>query len=217
MESRGRVEADLMSSTSLDVCELWSGAGVVRVLGRPHLLQLVRVGSESSLDESAGLYSFQEAIHKGLYKQHGGEINEATNDRSTLDSGLEELRNRQAPPNLSLNVSTKPLPRLAMVSLVIVGVLVHGGVLAFAAVAQYTLKLKKNDLPPVTSGFPVFVAGTLFLAVGMFFCAQVVELSSEEVKYLPPGDDKTVIWLQQGGKTVGDQRFESFGRRTKNP
>lgn len=217
MESRGEVEADLMSSTSPDVCELWSGAGVVRVLGRPHLLQLVRVGSESPLDDSAGLYTFQEAIHKGLYRQQGSESpNTATIDGSNLDSGVEELRNRQTPPNLSLNVSTKPLPKLAMVSLVIVGVLVQGGVLAFAAVAQYTLKLKKNDLPPTTSGFPVFVAGTVFLAVGMFLCAQVVELSTEEVTYLPAGDGKTVIWLQQGGQTVGDQRFGSFARRTKN-
>lgn len=217
MESRGEVEADLMSSTSPDVCELWSGAGVVRVLGRPHLLQLVRVGSESPLDDSAGLYTFQEAIHKGLYRQQGSQSpNAAPVDGSNLDSSVEELRNRQTPPNLSLNVSTKPLPKVAMVSLVIVGVLVQGGVLAFAAIAQYTLKLTKNDLPPPTSGFPVFVAGTVFLAVGMFLCAQVVELSTEEVTYLPAGDGKTVIWLQQGGQTVGDQRFGSFARRTKN-
>lgn len=216
MENRGQVEADLMSSTSPDVCELWSGAGVVRVLGRPHLLQLVHLRSESPLDKSAGLYTFQAALHRRLYTEQGSDSNETTSDGSTLDRMREELRNRQAPPNLSLNVSMRPLPKLAMVGLVVVGFLVQGGVLSFAAVVQYTLKLKKNDLPPITSGFPVFVTGTVFLAVGMFLCAQVVGLSTDEVTYLPTGDDKTVIWLQQGGQTVGDQRFESFSRCINN-
>lgn len=85
-----------------------------------------------------------------------------------------------------------------MVRLAVAGVLVQGGVLAFAAVAQYKLKLPKNHLPLVTSGSPVLVVGTVFLAVGMFLCPQVVESSTEEVTYLPTGDDKSIFRLQQG-------------------
>jgi ankyrin repeat domain-containing protein 50 len=41
-EGRGVVEAELLSSTSHDVCELSNGDGVARVLGRPKILELVR-------------------------------------------------------------------------------------------------------------------------------------------------------------------------------
>lgn len=59
-ESRATVEADLMSFTSADVCELWSGKGVVRVLGSPALLQLIYV-AEAKSETSAGIYTLPEA------------------------------------------------------------------------------------------------------------------------------------------------------------
>ena len=32
------------SSTSADVCELWNGVGIVRLVGNPHILELVLEG-----------------------------------------------------------------------------------------------------------------------------------------------------------------------------
>lgn len=90
----------------------------------------------------------------------------------------------------------------------------------FAAITQYKLKLSKNDGPPLTYGLPLLVAGTLSLGAGMFLCAFIVETSTEECVWIPqPAISPTaaaVIWLQQGGQTVGDQRFECFARRTTN-
>lgn len=199
-ESRGNVEADLMSSTSSDVCELWNGEGVVRVLGSPVLLQLVAVSGPAGGTD--GIYTFNDAARVGIYKVKGGDP----------DMNLERIRGLQNPPNLSLNVSIKPMKHWVLVAFVVLGVLLQGGVLVFAAIAQYRLGLRKNDLPPVAYGFPVFVIGTLSLSVGMFLCAHEVEISTLETTWVPQRDSGSVIWLQQGGQTVGDQRFESFSR-----
>jgi hypothetical protein len=40
-EGKGVVEIELMSSTSSEVCELWNGYVVVRVLGSPPILELL--------------------------------------------------------------------------------------------------------------------------------------------------------------------------------
>lgn len=198
-ESRGNVEADLMSSTSSDVCELWNGEGVVRVLGSPVLLQLVALSG--SAGETDTIYTFNAAVRDGIYKVEGNS-----------DTNLEHLQNLKNPPNLSLNVSITPMKPCILVGFVVLGVLLQGGVLVFAAIAQYRFRLRKNDLPPVAYGFPVFVIGTLSLAVGMFLCAHEVEISTIETTWVPQKKSGSVIWLQQGGQTVGDQRFESFSR-----
>jgi hypothetical protein len=40
-ENRAAPEVELMSSTSHEVCELWNGQAVVRMVGRPEVQQLV--------------------------------------------------------------------------------------------------------------------------------------------------------------------------------
>jgi hypothetical protein len=40
-EGRGFAEAELCSSTSHDVCELWNNGGIARVFGRPHILEFI--------------------------------------------------------------------------------------------------------------------------------------------------------------------------------
>ncbi|KAI5850265.1 ankyrin repeat-containing domain protein [Morchella snyderi] len=220
-ESRGQVEADLMSSTSSDVCELWNGEGVVRVLGRPVLLQLVyEKSSEGGSGPGGGsrskISTFEEAIFKNLYKEEGEETQDPIQSDTSLDPEIEGYRKRQNPPNLSLNISMVPLSKRVLVVFVVIGVILQGGVLVYSAATQYVLKFKKNDAPPIGYGFPLFLAATILLAIGMFLCAQVVELSTKEKIWVrtEPTGAIDIIWLQQGGQTVGDQRFESFARKT---
>lgn len=92
MASRRGVEADLMPSTPPDVRELRSGGGVVHVYARWYLLQLVHVGSESPLDDSAGLYTFQDAIHNRLYAQQSTGRSVASSDGSHRDVALRNDR-----------------------------------------------------------------------------------------------------------------------------
>lgn len=42
-ESIAVAELELLSSTSSDVCEMWNGAAVVRIMGSPSILQLVHI------------------------------------------------------------------------------------------------------------------------------------------------------------------------------
>lgn len=143
-ESRATVEADLMSSTSADVCELWSGEGVVRVLESPALLQLIYVAEDKS-ETSAGIYTLPEAIRRGYYSKgtgpdHATEIIQDFDLENYYNYAFNDLAGFQAlqsPPNLSLNVSIKLKNRDSVSKVVApVGVILQGGVLIFAAVAQ---------------------------------------------------------------------------------
>lgn len=128
-ESRGCVEPDLMSSSSADVCEFWNGEGVVRVPGRPVLLQLVCFnGGGRGGEESEKICTFREAVKLGLYRAQGGAGDAAADDEDP--QALENL------PNLSLNFSVKPLGRWTLVGFVVAGVLLQAGVLAYAAVSS---------------------------------------------------------------------------------
>lgn len=44
-ESLADVEVELMSSTSHDVCELWSGQGIVRVKGEGPIREFIHHGT----------------------------------------------------------------------------------------------------------------------------------------------------------------------------
>lgn len=228
-ESRGTVEAELMSSTSSDVCELWGGEGVSRVLGSPVLLQLVYVGSgdvEKSEDEkpptvknSEGVYLFHEATRLDIYRRKGDagpspDIQENVDMEANND--IDDFLTRQNPPNLSLNVSIRPLDPKVLITFACIGFFMQTGVLIYAALSQYHLKLSKSGTVVPAYGFPILLTGTLSLAIGMFLCAQAVETSTKEETWEPTekGDSKSVVWLQQGGQTVGDQRFGSFARRS---
>ena len=67
-EGDGTVKAELCTSTSRDVCELFNRGGITRVLGRPNVLELVHVPRHSSpktqdpLANSSRLFLFRKYI-----------------------------------------------------------------------------------------------------------------------------------------------------------
>lgn len=225
-----------MSSTLSDVCELWSGEDVVRVIGKPVLLQLVYNGTtahendpERIFDLNDGILNFQDQKTKDtFYKPQPKPVDQVpakpasqspvqpTNQDPALEqrrwSDIDRLQARSNPPNLSLNVSIKPITRGRMVIFLIVGFLAQGAVLAFAAVSEYKLRLPKNDSSIPGYAFPVFLLGTATLACGVFPCARVVETSTQETVWEPKNADTTCCLAATGGTKVGDQLFESFAR-----
>lgn len=210
-ESRGTVEADLMSSTSLDVCELWSGESVVRVLGEPKLLHLVHVTGGSGENN---IFSFGDSIKAKHYQEEIPRFRGGNRGASSSNHQHPE-GSRENPPNLLFNVTFRPRRLQTMIALILLGFVLQGGVLAFAAVTQYKLRLPKNDGSIAGYAFPVFLVGTVALALGVFFCSQLIETSTTERKWFPVNPETTTsIWLQQGGQTVGDQRFQSFSYRS---
>ena len=60
MESPAMAELELLSSTSDEVCELWSGQAIVRVMGSPEILEVIFI-KELEGEASCGLYTPAEA------------------------------------------------------------------------------------------------------------------------------------------------------------
>jgi hypothetical protein len=140
-EAHGIAEAELCSSTSEDVCELWSNGGICRVFGRPKILEFFYTtggefypkfgqtsGDEASQSPSCGI-----ELPKRLWGQtrgsgnstHWKEINTKGSWNSKRDREVGkarknakrepeagEPRERFAPyPNLSLNVGIRTVPK----------------------------------------------------------------------------------------------------------
>jgi ankyrin repeat protein len=216
-EGGGSAEAELCSSTSRDVCELYINGGIARVFGRPKLLEIVldhqpeaddfykRSNSDEALP-SAGIYSFREYISK--FKDR--DWKESTGQLSKLTRRLRLRRQKAGPngddpmpdaklgkhdfapnPNLSLNIGIKKHGKGWFVAAAILGVLLQSAVLVWAAVARYKLHFVRDD-PTDKYAVPLTIMGTIFLAVGIGLCAFLVENSTEERVFRRkiPGDGK---------------------------
>jgi len=67
-ESRGAAEMELMSSTSHDVCELWNGTQIVRVMGSTSMFQILHFPGNN---DKCGLFTLEEAIDDNLLIKKG--------------------------------------------------------------------------------------------------------------------------------------------------
>lgn len=226
-EGQGRAEAELCSSTSADICELWDRGGIARIFGRPKILELVHdrrnddfydspassvVGGHSTLvvrRPVAGLFSFKD------YLRARGEAAEWKEVGPPPRDGEAGLDNFAPNPNLSLNVGIKKQPQWVFQAAALLGFSIQGGVLGFAAAATYTLRLEKDDMPMVSWSFPLTFAGTVLLCLGMFSCSALIEQSTSERIFRARPETETaprpkVYWLQPGGQVVADQTFRAF-------
>jgi hypothetical protein len=71
-ENFADAEVELMSSTSQDVCELYNGKAIVRMIGRPIVKQLIYLDwlkDEESGDEEFGLYTLEKPA--GRFAERG--------------------------------------------------------------------------------------------------------------------------------------------------
>ncbi|KAJ4996960.1 hypothetical protein K4K48_007606 [Colletotrichum sp. SAR 10_66] len=111
-EAAGNVEAELLSSTSRNVCELYNGGGIERIIGRPKILEVVldrNVADEEFTREggSAGIYTFADYVRNENHRQEwrpwphreGTEPSKGDGPKTSEEYG----------PNLSHNVSIKRL------------------------------------------------------------------------------------------------------------
>ncbi|KAI5842136.1 hypothetical protein DFP73DRAFT_515460, partial [Morchella snyderi] len=226
-ETRSVVETDLLSSTSSEVCELWSGGGVLRVVGTAALLQLIWVPGEVGKDsrnrhytkKRSGGSQSKRTGSRGNPEKPAADQEDTPDDQEDTPDDQEDTPDEKVdrnPPNISLNLSVKSVSRLTLIVFIIIGIIVQATVLVLAAVSQYVLHWPKNDLPISFYAFPVLCAGTIFLGVGILLCAHTVEKTTGEIIWVPkkpePKRGTFVLWLQQGGQEVGDQEFESFAQ-----
>ena len=237
-ESRGNVEAELMSSTSHDVCELWNGDGVARVLGQPRILEIVidpRAEDAASafydhatdnstvpvlVKPSCNLYTFKEHIRQ--WRSSGGEDFQSAPwvcEKSPAKMKYDFLQYDHAAdvaPNLSLNIGMIRPSYLTRALLALAGTFLQAAVLIYACVAYYHLNLA-NDFDSKPWYALIFVLlGTLMVNTGMFMCASVNSGSTEqEVWSRRSWATSEMFWLQSGEQTVGDQLFGPFACRAR--
>lgn len=74
-ENRALAEIELMSSTSDEVCELWNGQHVVRLMGAPEIREFIHISPGTSgveVDErSCGIYTLDGVKGKGFLLEEG--------------------------------------------------------------------------------------------------------------------------------------------------
>lgn len=237
-EGGGSAEAELCSSTSREVCELYNCGGIARVFGRPKLLEIVHDQDATNNDfyqrskelPSAGIYSFEtyckqpgQEWHERISKkarfksaEDGNSATSESDDEKTILSDAGQQRQRFAPnPNLSLNVGIKPRSRGWFIAAATTGILLQAAVLIWASIARYTLKLIREDSQD-RYAVPLTVIGTVVLFAGIALCASLVERSTKERVFereLEPNQTNPrsrIYWVQPGTQFVGDQAFDSF-------
>ncbi|KAJ4176915.1 hypothetical protein NW767_015279 [Fusarium falciforme] len=218
-EGDGVVEAELCTSTSRDVCELFNKGGITRVLGRPSILELVDIPSLRGADK-AGLFLFQDYLKNVLKTDDQAISGWMIKGRGSIFG----RRNVQqvptlgfAPkPNLSLNVGIKKWPRWVFFAVAAMGLVLQAGVLALAGVGVWILHWNLIDAgtPASRDYAPImFITGTVLLCGGMWSCAALIGQTTRELRYRRDRESAQrshLLWLQPGPQVIGDQSFDPF-------
>ncbi|RYP46521.1 hypothetical protein DL768_007293 [Monosporascus sp. mg162] len=211
-ENLAVAEAELMSSTSKEVCELWNGRGVVRVMGQGPIREFIVLLPEGENSEISSETDSGIGIKKldDVKEQYFQEYKEGGVQKDLLTPEIVIVRNTGADaPNITLNTHDH-VGRMELRMVAVIGVMLQLGVLIYCGFATYhpALELLKDGLPIAEYAFPCTAVGTLILVGGMLICSHVVESSTEEDRFLVRAGRKAqIVWLQRTGM-VNDQSFE---------
>ncbi|KAK0665235.1 hypothetical protein QBC41DRAFT_233284, partial [Cercophora samala] len=212
-EPAAMVELELMSSTSSDVCELWNGVGMVRVVGSPSIAQLIYQDPSSSAqpensvsNESADRRVYVDTLKTAQERNLVRLISGPGIRNSTKHADVSEL-----PPNIVLNVTGGTVRGWELILALIVGLLAQSAVLIYDGWLVYWPNTIL-DVTPASNAYPLTAMGTVGVAVGTFLCAHIIEASTEEEVWdasLTTKQSLQIVWIQRG-RVVGDQAFGSF-------
>ncbi|KAK6513482.1 hypothetical protein TWF281_005106 [Arthrobotrys megalospora] len=205
-EAHGISEAELCSSTSRDVCELWSNGGISRIFGRPRILEFIYSGSNdffypkflpknspggSIMYPPCGIHKTKAVLCPNEFPDDGGptkpvywkEIKSGYISAPSSASGTGESAEESfAPhPNLSLNVGIRASPRWVQWVVVVFGVSLQSSFFGYVAwAAYYATDLWEDGKPPQRWAFPFAAIGTGLLVTGMCLCAMLIERRTQE-------------------------------------
>ncbi|KAL6854518.1 hypothetical protein J3F83DRAFT_754789 [Trichoderma novae-zelandiae] len=227
-EGGGIAEAELCSSTSRDVCELYHNGAIVRVFGRPKILEIIydpvleanEAGEEDKhkFGISISREYFQQSILNDKRWQEKGLEDSDDEAKNSLSSATNSSSDFAPNPNLSLNIGIVKRSAYVYNTAATFGFLAQSSVIVLAAVVKYKLKWKKNESLIDPWAFPFALMGTVSICFGMFLCATLVNDSTKERVFeqkvktngrtASPGPMLYVV--QPGNQVVGDQTFDPF-------
>ena len=166
-ESMVRVEQDLLSSTSPEVCEIWEGRQAEKI-GKVVRLPKQRKVKVFFYDPVyKRVFDFRFAVNEGMLKRPAG-----------FEEDVDML-----PPNLVLNVGGSLAGVVETYVFAALAVLLQVAVLVVDAIVTYRFHLVTSGSRHI--GFPLTCSGTILLCCGIFACSYVVENATEKGQYVP--------------------------------
>ncbi|KAL4908578.1 hypothetical protein BDW74DRAFT_175262 [Aspergillus multicolor] len=213
-EGAGTAEAELCSSTSREVCELYNNGGIARVFGRPKILEFVHDPTDcrpqtdkaycaSKPTENGwgtGIYTFKDYLSRDM-------------DRRDWYDSMWTERYKFAPnPNLTINIGIRAYSPWVSAGVAVIGSVLQLGLLAWAAVAHYRLGWARGDVQN-RYAVPTLITGTGLLAIGMAMCVLLIDGSTTERVFKRRKTriaQSRIYWVQPGTQFVGDQAFDAF-------
>lgn len=153
------------------------------------------------------IYDFKSGREAEILTQ----INQNSTDPTNTDSSA------PAPPNLGFNISYQRVSVLELRILAAIGILLQTAVLVFAGMTispGWRENFKKNNVTVANYAFHSVAAGTVAWVLGMFFCARIIERSTNESRWAVKESRQykmrpRVSWIQRGAM-VSDQQFDSY-------
>lgn len=160
-ESRAAAELELLSATSGEVCEMWSGSEIVRVAGQPSTIQYI-------LDKTTKpptVLTLSEALKQNIY----------VHDSSHTDMNGQSLNGA---PSLTINVHNAISLSWQLLVLVVIGIVVQLTAFVLSAIIVYRWSWTAGSEMIASYGFPCYIIGTTLLTLGLLGCARVIQHNS---------------------------------------
>lgn len=189
-ESRATAEAELLSSTSEEVCEMWNGHEIIRTHGSTIDTRCYVIVT-SGADLKA--YNLDEAF---MWKYI---IPSTDNHKDISVSGL-----FKSPPNLTLNTPDNKISEREIWGWVILAVSLQILTLVAPAVMMH-----RRSLHAPSYGYPCYVIGTVALNVGLTLCSYVIEASTTETDFVAAPEHSLQIITVQVGTHSGENPVPS--------
>ncbi|KAK3986210.1 hypothetical protein QBC44DRAFT_248750, partial [Cladorrhinum sp. PSN332] len=192
-EERAVIEQELLSSTSDEVCELWNGNSIVRTKGRPANSMTTLI-----ITDKGRILSLEGAVGAGVYCNHGIDVK----------SGL---KFQYPPPNLTLNLRSPAKQSAEIFIFSLLGIFLQAAGLAVSGLAHYQWGWAQSKSQDQSYAYPLYIAGTLLLFLGVMGCGRIVESATSEshLYFTEAHSGRVAVVRLQDACIVGDQLFPS--------